>query len=431
MTDAIVYAVASGKGGVGKTTTAVNLGAGFAKAGHSVVVVDLDLGMANLGDFLEATPAGPTLHDVLAGEATLDDALSHAEPGLDVILGSEDLSDFGKADPTGFRKTLVALRDRYDVVLLDSGGGLSHDTALPIGLADSVILVSTVEEPAVQNTAKTLELAEWIDGTVAGLILTRSGGGKEADPTSIANRLDLRLIGTVPEDSTVAESARAGETLLGYDADSPAAQAYLEIVYDLLDEPLPMNLGKGAAGTSIPEEVEREGDAEAEAGGAVEDVGAALDETGENDESAVDEPDEVDDAASGEAEDGTIDESDETTEEGDDETTVERDDVTTSADDVTAGEDDVTTEDDGEVTIGETGEGVESAVQDTDEDGSADQDRDAASDEVEVDGEAEDDGEAGSDDEKGDTEDRATGTDDGQQRHSRSLLSRLTGGLFG
>lgn len=254
MTDGTVYAVASGKGGVGKTTTAVNLGAGFADAGRSVVVVDADLGMGNLGDMVEATPAGPTLHEVLAGEATLDDALSHVKPGFDVILGSDDLELFGRADPRGFREILSSLRDRYDIVLLDSGAGLSHDTALPLGLADEVLLVSTVEKAAVKNAKKTLDLARTLEATVTGIVLTRVGGGKEeVAPMEIATRLDLSLLGSVPEDSTVRRAAKAGEPLLDFDRDSPAAQAYLEIAYDIMGEPLPMGIGGDQDSAVSPE----------------------------------------------------------------------------------------------------------------------------------------------------------------------------------
>ncbi|WP_010612515.1 nucleotide-binding protein, partial [Halococcus hamelinensis] len=69
-----VYALASGKGGVGKTTSAVNLGAALHDAGYDTVVLDADLAMANLGG-LVGTEDGPTVHDVLAGEAALGDAL--------------------------------------------------------------------------------------------------------------------------------------------------------------------------------------------------------------------------------------------------------------------------------------------------------------------------------------------------------------------
>lgn len=293
MTAGTVYAVASGKGGVGKTTTAINLGASFADAGRSVVVVDMDLGMANLGDFVEATPAGPTLHEVLAGEATLDDALSHVGPNLDVILGADDLDLFGRADPSGIRTLLTDLRDRYDVVVLDSGGGLSHDTALPLGLADAVVLVSTMEEPAVKNTAKTLELADILEGSLEGIVLTRVGGGKsEVDPTDIAAELDLSLLGSVPEDSTVKQAAASGEPLLTFDRDSPAAQAYLEIAYDLLGESLPVQFGEDRGGPGIDVETgERHGAQD----GADQDEGPeAVEEATETSAGAPPEPDEAD-----------------------------------------------------------------------------------------------------------------------------------------
>ena len=69
-----VYALASGKGGVGKTTSTINLGAALRAAGHDTVVVDADLAMANLGAMVDVL-SGPTLHDVLAGAAALHAAL--------------------------------------------------------------------------------------------------------------------------------------------------------------------------------------------------------------------------------------------------------------------------------------------------------------------------------------------------------------------
>ncbi|MFB6069177.1 MAG: P-loop NTPase [Halobacterium sp.] len=238
MADTRVFAVASGKGGVGKTTSAVNLGTAFAETGRSVVVVDLDLGMANLADVLAVETADATLHDVLSGDAEVGDALASAQGGFDVMTGSPDIEAFGKADPSGLREVVAALRARYDVVVLDTGGGLSHDTTLPLGLADGVVLVTTPDDAAVRNTAKTREFVDRLGGTVEGLLVTRIGGPADTgdDP---AGDLAVPLLGSVPEDSAIPRSAAAGEPLVATDRDSPAAQSYREIAYAMLDEPLP------------------------------------------------------------------------------------------------------------------------------------------------------------------------------------------------
>lgn len=239
MTPGDVYAVASGKGGVGKTTTALNLGAAFVDADRSVVVVDVDLGMANLGDLLDVTPAGPSLHAVLAGEAEIEAATTEAPGGFDVVLGSDDLEAFGRADPAALGSAIERLREAYDVVLLDGSGGLSHDVTVPLGLADRVLLVTTPAEPAVTNAIKTRELVERLGGTIAGVIVNRIGGAGQATPEAVAERIGVAALGSVPEDGAIQVSATEGTPLVAVDRESPAAQSFREIAYDLLDEPLP------------------------------------------------------------------------------------------------------------------------------------------------------------------------------------------------
>lgn len=246
MADPQVVAVASGKGGVGKTTSAVNLGAAFVEAGRSVVVVDLDLGMANLGDFLDVEEPAATLHDVLSGDAEIEECVVEAPGGVDIVFGSTDIEAFGRADPAGMRAVVDILTTGYDVVVLDTGGGLSHDSTLPLGLADGVILVSTAEEAAVNNTEKTRGLVDRLGGTVAGVIVTRIGGAAPGTIDDVTATIDGRLLGSVPEDSAVPQSAAAGVPLVAQDRDSPAAQAYREIAYTILDEPLPRDWAIGA-----------------------------------------------------------------------------------------------------------------------------------------------------------------------------------------
>ena len=219
-----VYAIASAKGGVGKTTTTAKLGASLVAAGHRVAVVDADIGMPNLGRMLGISPDGPTLHDVLAGEADPLDAVYEGPEGLAVVPGSSSLGAYAKADPRGLDRVLDAL-SAYDLVLVDTGAGLSHDTLFPLGLADAVVLVSTPSPDALGDTKKTDQLAARVGVPVAGLVLARVDPAVDVEATVADVGVDL--LGVVPEDRALGnETGDDPAATLHADADTPAAAAY-------------------------------------------------------------------------------------------------------------------------------------------------------------------------------------------------------------
>jgi septum site-determining protein MinD len=217
-----VCTIAGGKGGVGKTTTAVNVGVALQEAGHDVVVVDADLGMANLGSMLGIEHQA-SLHEVLAGDAAVSEALTDAPGGLTIIPGEQSLEAFADADPAKLRKVIKTLRNAYDVVLTDTGAGLSHEVAVPLGLADGILLVTTPDDVAVGDTVKTAQLADRIDGEVIGVILNRVT--KHTDVAEIAERLGFQLQAVVPDD----QEATAVEPLVLNAAESRAAGAFQQL----------------------------------------------------------------------------------------------------------------------------------------------------------------------------------------------------------
>ncbi|MFB9805439.1 AAA family ATPase [Haladaptatus pallidirubidus] len=113
-----VYAVASGKGGVGKTTTAINLGAMLASAEHEVIVVDTDLGMANVEGYLDFEPTDSTLHEVLAGETTVEDSIYEAPGDIHVLPSSTDIHAFAQSQTAKLQRVVAQLREEYEYVLL-------------------------------------------------------------------------------------------------------------------------------------------------------------------------------------------------------------------------------------------------------------------------------------------------------------------------
>jgi len=229
-----IYAVASGKGGVGKTTTAIALGACLAAGGRETVVVDADLGMPDLGAVLGIDDEGPTLHDVLAGSAEVEAATRSAPGGFDVIPGGAALEDYAAGDPAALRPAVEALADRYDDVIVDTAAGLSQDVLVPLGLADQTILVSTPADAALQDAEKTRQLVDRVDGTVAGLIVTRVVDREAPSPTESS---PVALLGMIPDDPAVREAEQANEPITVYAPEGPAGAAYIEVAATLLDVP--------------------------------------------------------------------------------------------------------------------------------------------------------------------------------------------------
>jgi len=191
-----MYAVAGGKGGVGKTTTTLNLAAAFAESGADTAVVDADLGMTNLGELL-AIETDHSVHDVLAGEATVDAALADGPGGVSVLAGDRDLDAYDRADPAKLRGVVERLRETHDVVLADTGAGLSHASLVPYGLADGVALVTTTDSVAATDAGKTAEMVRQVDGTVLGVVVTRTDAASDA--VTAAERVGEPLLGSVPE----------------------------------------------------------------------------------------------------------------------------------------------------------------------------------------------------------------------------------------
>ncbi|WP_254536974.1 MinD/ParA family ATP-binding protein [Halomarina litorea] len=220
----LVYAVAGAKGGVGKTTTAANLAAMFGSGERSVVVVDTDLATASLTDQLDLSPPrGDTLHAVLAGDVGVESVVTSLD-GFDVVPGDGSVAAFAGADVERLRPAVETLRERYDVVVLDVGAGLSHDTAVPLGLADRVLVVTTPANAAVAAAEKTRVLAERLDCRVEGCVVTSVR--ERADIEPVRSGLDAPVLAAIPHDPAVDRSHREGVPVTLTATGSAAATAY-------------------------------------------------------------------------------------------------------------------------------------------------------------------------------------------------------------
>jgi septum site-determining protein MinD len=288
----VVFAVAGSKGGVGKTTTSINLSAVFGEEGYDVVLVEVDLAMANVGDFLDIDVGldgeDPTFHQVLAGTATVVDATYASPCAFDVVPSGASLGGYGDADIGGLREVLATLRFAYDVVVLDTGAGVTVETVVPLALADETVLVSSPRVASVRDTMKTRDLTRQVGGSVAGVVFVRSGTGRSPDVDHIADFLSVDLLGHVPEDSAVPNAQDIGLPVVVADPDSRAAAAY-RALGDRLAEHIDA-LGRPSTGALSTDSLDRDGSGFAFVDRSTEDGGG--DERSDANES----PDETDGA---------------------------------------------------------------------------------------------------------------------------------------
>lgn len=155
-----VVAVTSGKGGVGKTFVSANLAAALAKRGMRVLVLDADLGLANLDVVLNLYPK-VTLHDVFTGKAKLEDAIVRAPGGFSVLLAGSGMVEYSRLTPEvrdDFLRIMGGLVPHYDIVLLDTGAGISDVVLFAVSLASEVIVVATPEPTSLTDAYATIKV---------------------------------------------------------------------------------------------------------------------------------------------------------------------------------------------------------------------------------------------------------------------------------
>jgi len=240
--------VAGAKGGVGKTTTCINIGAAAAAHGIRTVIVELDLAMANVVDFLsfERAESDPTLHEVLSGDADIRDAVYRVGENMAVAPSGTGLEGYSSVDLTRLPSVLETLQDAFDLVIVDTGAGLSEPTVKPLRLADATVLVSTPRVSSIRDVEKTKLVSERVGTPVCGLVLTKSGTGASPGPDRIAEFLDVTLLGHVPNDGVIPSSQDQGASVIEAAPDSDAAEKYRKAAGHLLFK---IDLGIDQSGT--------------------------------------------------------------------------------------------------------------------------------------------------------------------------------------
>ncbi len=247
-----VMAVTSGKGGVGKTFVSANLAAALSKRGLRVLVLDADLGLANLDVVLNLYPK-VTLHDVFTGKAKLEEAIIRAPGGFSVLLAGSGMVEYSRLTPEvrgDFVRVLTGLTPHYDVVLLDTGAGISDVVLYAVSLASVVLVVATPEPTSLTDAYATIKvLASQQKRSVVHLVVNQTArlGDGRAITGQLQQVLDrfvaaepgkgVRLVhvGDIPADPSVRQAIMRRQLLMQSTPGCPAALAMTQLAGKLED----------------------------------------------------------------------------------------------------------------------------------------------------------------------------------------------------
>ena len=208
--------ITSGKGGVGKTTTTANLGAALAQLGHTVVLVDADIGLRNL-DVVMGLENRIVFHsvDVIRGKCTVAKALikDRRIEGL-WLLPASQTDDKDAVTPADMKKLIMELKNTHDFVLIDCPAGIEQGFKNAIAGADEAIVVATPEVSSIRDADRVVGLLAAADIT-ARLIVNRISPSlvKKGDMLSQADVIEilaLEMLGAVPLDDQIIATTNKG-----------------------------------------------------------------------------------------------------------------------------------------------------------------------------------------------------------------------------
>jgi flagellar biosynthesis protein FlhG len=240
-----VICIASGKGGVGKTNLTANLGICLAQLGNRVLLLDADLGLANLDVIMGITPRLTLEHFVRGDVMTVREVVETGPAGVRVVAGGSGIAEMADLPANGRERLLqgvLALEELADLVLLDTGAGIHTSVMSFVRCASEVLVVTTPEPTAMADAYALIKVVASQDpeaklGLVANMCRDAAEGKAVMDRLSMVAsqflNVRVRALGWVPRDERVVAAVRRREPFVLAAPSSPAARSVREIAETL------------------------------------------------------------------------------------------------------------------------------------------------------------------------------------------------------
>jgi septum site-determining protein MinD len=226
-----VIGIMSGKGGVGKTTLALNLGLAMQNLGDDVVIVDGDIKNPNLGLYLGVYQYNATINDVLKGSAELSDAIIKTT-GIKIVPASLAYTSPG----IGLTRLKNLFSDMSSHVLLDFAPGLGREVLSLLDICDKTLIVTNPNIPSVASTLRLINIIESQNKKILGVVINRVGKSYEITRGDIETVCPGKSVWEIPEDDNVRKSAMLKTPVLDYKPYSGASLRFREMAANILEK---------------------------------------------------------------------------------------------------------------------------------------------------------------------------------------------------
>lgn len=235
-----IFSVASGKGGVGKTLTTIHLALSWQNLGNDVLIIDGDLGLANV-DVVLGLHANKTINDVIEGECDVTDIAIDGPYGMKILpagSGITGLSELTSVQRHVLMSKLKAYINRFDVVLIDNGAGVNSNVREFTKMAHETVVVTTPEPHAITDAYALIKvLSESSPDHKMRLLINMARTPREAE--NVYSRLaevamqflgvSIRYLGFIPNDPQLTTMVRNGQIARGHSAQTLAGQSWRSI----------------------------------------------------------------------------------------------------------------------------------------------------------------------------------------------------------
>lgn len=244
-----VLSITSGKGGVGKTAVVSNVAVALAKQGKKVLIIDADLGLANVDVVLGLAPPY-NLNHFFNGERSLEEVMVEGPHGLKILPAGSGVQQYTRLDgqlKMRLIESLDALEEQFDVVLIDTEAGISDNVTYFNVAAQDILVVTTPEPTAITDAYALMKLLSTQYHQKRFLLAVNSV--REPDEgldvfeklTMVSGRyLDISLdyLGCIPFDRQMHESVREQQVMVDLSPDHKVAKAFVELAESLVDTPM-------------------------------------------------------------------------------------------------------------------------------------------------------------------------------------------------